>query len=37
MLPEMLVSAQIEGQGGVLELQKELASLCGADFQEEHD
>ena len=37
MLPEMLVSAQIEGQGGVLELQKELASLCSADFQEEHD
>lgn len=37
MLPEMLVSAQIEGQGGVLELQKELASLCGADFQDEHD
>eukprot|EP00531_Pseudo-nitzschia_arenysensis_P010866 CAMPEP_0116118790 /NCGR_PEP_ID=MMETSP0329-20121206/2295_1 /TAXON_ID=697910 /ORGANISM="Pseudo-nitzschia arenysensis, Strain B593" /LENGTH=433 /DNA_ID=CAMNT_0003612447 /DNA_START=228 /DNA_END=1530 /DNA_ORIENTATION=+ len=33
MLPEMLVSAQIEGQGGVLELQKELASLCSADFQ----
>ncbi len=29
LLPEMLVSAQIEGQGGVLELQKELASLCG--------
>jgi len=28
MLPEMLVSAQIEGQGGVLELQKELASIC---------
>eukprot|EP00537_Pseudo-nitzschia_pungens_P009744 CAMPEP_0172381952 /NCGR_PEP_ID=MMETSP1060-20121228/71211_1 /TAXON_ID=37318 /ORGANISM="Pseudo-nitzschia pungens, Strain cf. cingulata" /LENGTH=426 /DNA_ID=CAMNT_0013109743 /DNA_START=604 /DNA_END=1884 /DNA_ORIENTATION=- len=28
MLPEMLVSAQIEGQGGVLEMQKELASLC---------
>ena len=30
MLPEMLVSAQIEGQGGLLELQKELASLCGS-------
>jgi GTP-binding protein len=29
MLPEMLVSAQIDGQGGLLELQKELASLCG--------
>lgn len=29
ILPEMLVSARIEGQGGVLELQKELASLCG--------
>eukprot|EP00536_Pseudo-nitzschia_multiseries_P018148 jgi/Psemu1/227952/e_gw1.2200.3.1 len=28
ILPEMLVSAQIEGQGGVLQLQKELASLC---------
>jgi GTP-binding protein len=27
-LPEMLVSAQIEGQKGVLELQKELAALC---------
>jgi GTP-binding protein len=27
-LPEMLVSAQMEGQGGVLELQKEVASLC---------
>ena len=26
-LPVMLVSAQIEGQAGVLELQKELASL----------
>jgi hypothetical protein len=25
----MLVSAQMEGQAGVLELQKELASLCG--------
>ena len=34
LLPEMLVSAQIEGQGGVLELQKELASLCGgSNFQ----
>lgn len=32
MLPEMLVSAQIEGQGGLLELQKELASLCGGGF-----
>ncbi|OEU21074.1 P-loop containing nucleoside triphosphate hydrolase protein [Fragilariopsis cylindrus CCMP1102] len=29
ILPEMLVSAQMEGQLGVLELQKELASLCG--------
>lgn len=27
-LPEMMVSAQMEGEGGVLELQKELASLC---------
>lgn len=33
ILPEMLVSAQIEGQGGVLELQKELAALCSGDFQ----
>ena len=32
MLPEMLVSAQIEGHGGLLELQKELASLCGGGF-----
>jgi len=29
ILPEMLVSAQMEGQLGVIELQKELASLCG--------
>jgi GTP-binding protein EngB required for normal cell division len=29
ILPEMLVSAQMEGHLGVLELQKELASLCG--------
>jgi GTP-binding protein len=27
-LPEMLVSAEMEGQAGVIELQKELASLC---------
>jgi GTP-binding protein EngB required for normal cell division len=27
-LPEMLVSAQMEGQAGVLELQKEVAALC---------
>ena len=33
LLPEMLVSAQIEGQRGVLELQKELASLCSINFQ----
>lgn len=33
ILPEMLVSAQIEGQRGVFELQKELASLCSGDFQ----
>ena len=33
LLPEMLVSAQIEGQRGVLELQKELASLCSVNFQ----
>ncbi|VEU42783.1 unnamed protein product [Pseudo-nitzschia multistriata] len=32
MLPEMLVSAQIDGQAGVLELQKELASLCENNF-----
>jgi len=30
-LPEILVSAQMEGQAGVLELQRELASLCNAD------
>jgi len=29
-LPIMLVSAQMEGQGGVLELQKELAALVHA-------
>ena len=28
LLPEMLVSAQMEGRLGVLELQKELSSLC---------
>mmetsp|Transcript_100640 Transcript_100640/g.204008 ORF Transcript_100640/g.204008 Transcript_100640/m.204008 type:complete len:207 (+) Transcript_100640:1047-1667(+) len=28
ILPEMLVSAEIKGQKGVLELQKELATLC---------
>ena len=35
MLPEMLVSAQIEGQGGVLELQKELAYICDNAFDRE--
>ena len=27
-LPEMFVSAEMEGRAGVFELQKELASLC---------
>jgi ATP-dependent protease HslVU (ClpYQ) peptidase subunit len=30
-LPIMLVSAQIEGQAGVLELQKELAGIAGGE------
>jgi GTP-binding protein len=30
-LPEMLVSAEMEGRAGCIELQRELASLCGHD------